>query len=102
MQGKWQVSGYACPRGLRYALDELDSPKRMVSTSLPVVGGEYQMVSVRPDRPIPKQMILPAMQSLHGIAVSAPVKRDQIIIENWLGMGVNLIATRTVAAVSRG
>ncbi len=92
----WTVSGYACKRGLHYALDELDAPKRMVSTSLPVVGGEYAMVSVRPDAPIPKDMVMTAMQSLQGVSLAAPVKRGQVVIENWLQMGVNLIATRTV------
>ncbi len=93
------VTGNRCPRGAEYAKQEVTDPRRVLPTSVKVIGGELPLVSVRTEKPIPKKLIFEAMKVIKSIQVEAPVKRGQIILENLLNTGVNLIATRTVKRI---
>ena len=42
-----QVAGNACPRGEQYAREEVSRPVRMVTSTVPVRGGEIPRVSVK-------------------------------------------------------
>ncbi len=90
------VTGNRCPRGEAYAKEEITDPKRVLPTSVKVIGGELPLTSVRTEKAIPKRLIFSAMKVIKSIQVNAPVKRGQIILENILDTGVNVIATRTV------
>ena len=43
-----------------------------------------------------KGRLFEAMEALAKITVTAPVKRGDVIVENFLGEGVNLVAGKTV------
>ena len=90
------VTGNRCPRGEAYAREEVTDPKRVLPTSVKVVGGELPLVSVRTDRPIPKRLIPRAMEVIRGLAVPAPVGLGQVLVRDLAGTGANLIATRAV------
>lgn len=90
------VTGNKCPKGAIYAKEEVTDPKRILPTSVKVIGGELPLVSVRTEKPIPKRLIFDAMKMIKSIHVNAPVKRGQVIIRNILNTKVNVIATRTV------
>lgn len=94
------VQGNRCPRGEAYAKEELTNPKRILTTSVKVVDGEYPLVSVRTDQPIPKQLIFDVMRLIRNLSVRAPVEIGQVLLEDILGTGARLIATRTVRACS--
>lgn len=42
-----KVTGNTCPRGVTYAINEVTSPKRMVTGSVHVENGTIPMVSVK-------------------------------------------------------
>jgi len=90
------VAGNRCPRGEAYAREEVIDPKRVLPTSVKVMGGELPLVSVRTDRPIPKRLIPRAMEVIRGLAVPAPVGLGQVLVQDLVGTGANLIATRAV------
>ncbi len=92
------VTGNRCPRGAAYAKEEVTEPKRILPTSIKVIGGELPLVSVRTEKAIPKKLIFEAMKVIRSSEVKAPVERGQILIKNILSTGVNVIATRTVKA----
>jgi len=46
------------------------------------------------------QQLKDAMNEIQGIRVSAPVKINDVISENFLGTGVNLVASRSIGVVS--
>ncbi|MFN3346645.1 MAG: DUF1667 domain-containing protein [Candidatus Bipolaricaulaceae bacterium] len=98
--GAIRVEGNRCPRGEAYAREEITDPKRVLSTSVKVVGGDYPLVSVRTDRPIPKRLIPEAMRQIRGLVVTAPVQIGQVLVANFLGTDANLIATRSVQKAS--
>jgi CxxC motif-containing protein len=94
-----ESAGNACKRGLEYAAHELSNPRRMVTTSVKVSGGSHPLVPVYTEAAIPKPRIFELLAELRGLEVAAPVERGQTILENALGTGVNVVASRNVAAI---
>ncbi|MGB9757544.1 MAG: DUF1667 domain-containing protein [Candidatus Bipolaricaulaceae bacterium] len=99
-EGVIRIEGHRCPRGEAYAREEVTDPKRVLATSVKVLGGDYPLVSVRTDRPIPKRLIPQAMAVIRKLAVDAPVSIGQEILSDLLGTGARLIATRSVRKAS--
>lgn len=91
--------GARCEKGKRYAEDEIINPLRILTTSIKVLNGELPLVSVRTTGRIPKSRLFEAVSKVKEISVSAPVYSGQIIAENFLETGFDLIATKTVKAV---
>lgn len=89
-----KVSGNECPKGEKYAHSEVENPMRVLTSAVLTDGLSLKVVPVRTDRAIPKSRILEAMDEVKKIRLSGPVKAGDIIKENFLGLGVNLIATR--------
>ena len=89
-----------CKLALDYVRSELFDPRRLLTTSVEVEGGDMPLVSVKTARPVPKHMLLKAAEAVAGIRVRAPVKIGDVIAHDLLGTGSDLVATRNVA--SRG
>ena len=94
--GQWTVTGNECKRGEKYAVQEAANPLRTLTTSLPVTGGDYEMVSVKTAAPIPKGKIPDALNALKDRTVSAPIEVGQCLFPDIAGTGVDIIATRQV------
>lgn len=90
------VSGNTCRRGEDYAKKEVLSPTRIVTSTIPVLGGSLARVSVKTKRDIPKGKIMDVMEEIHKAGAKAPVKIGTVLIENCGGTGVPVIATRQV------
>ena len=67
----------------------------MTSTVL-TKGLPIKTVSVKTDGPIPKTRIMDVMGEIKKIILDRPVRIGDIIADNILGLGVNLVATRSV------
>lgn len=91
-----KVRGTKCPKGEDYAVIEIENPVRILTTTVLAAGLSVKMVPVRTDRPIPKGDIFKAMDEIKKIRIDRPVSAGDIIVKNFLGLGVNLIATREV------
>ena len=96
-----KVSGNKCPKGLAYAEQEMVNPERILTSTVLAEGLSAKMVSVRTDGPIPKGVMLNAMEEIKRTIIRKPVKTDDVITENFLNLGVNLIATRTLGRPER-
>jgi CxxC motif-containing protein len=90
------VKGNFCPRGVQYAKNELTFPKRKVTSTIEVIGGNIKRVSVITDNEIPKELIFELMNEIKKVKVHAPLKINSVVIENALGLGVNVITTKEV------
>ncbi len=90
------VTGNFCPKGKTYVTQELTAPMRNIATSVLVEGGELPLVSVRLTKPIPKDRIFEAVQAIHSLRLTAPVQAGTVLIRDLLGLGSDVIATRTV------
>ncbi|MFC1548606.1 DUF1667 domain-containing protein [Candidatus Omnitrophota bacterium] len=91
-----KVSGQKCPKGEKYAVDEIENPVRILTSTVLAQGLSVKMVPVRTDGHIPKARMWDAMDEIRKIRVNKPLRVGDIIASNFLGLGVNLIATREV------
>lgn len=88
------VTGNTCKRGDAYARTEVIAPTRMLTTTVRVEGGKTShVVPVKSANPIPKGMMMECMEIINKASVKAPVKIGDIVIENILETGVNIVAT---------
>jgi CxxC motif-containing protein len=97
--GRLAVEGNACRRGLSYAQEEVLNPRRVLTTTVPVVGGKRPVVPVRSVAPIPKESIPQALSELRQLFVRAPVKVHQVIAQSVAGTGIAVVATWPVLAI---
>lgn len=91
------ISGNRCPRGEAYARQEAIDPMRVLPTSVKVIRGEFPLVSVKTDQPVPKRLIPQIMNYIRTLSVDAPVEIGQVMAEHLLGTSANLVATREVS-----
>lgn len=90
------LTGNQCPRGFEYVLQELTNPMRNIATSILVEGGELPLASVRLTKPIPKAKIFEVMAEIRRVCVEAPVTEGDIVIHDVLGLGTDVMVTKTV------
>ncbi|MBF4691819.1 DUF1667 domain-containing protein [Fusibacter ferrireducens] len=93
---KMKVFGNKCSRGEAYAKKELTAPTRMLTTTIKIKNAMLDRLPVKTEMPIPKEKIFPCMSILNKVIVEAPVKRGDVVVENILDTGVNIVATRTL------
>ena len=91
------VEGQGCERGAAYVRQELTDPRRTIASSVPVRGGELPLASVRLTAPIPKARIFDAMREIRKLALDAPVEAGTVLVPNLLGLGTDLVLTKSVA-----
>ncbi len=93
------VKGNSCPRGEKYAKDELTNPMRMLTSTVRIEGAALHLLPVVSKSTLPKGKILECAEALREIKAKAPVKVGDVIAPNILGLGVDIVASRDMAAV---
>lgn len=90
------VTGNTCKRGDIYARKEVTNPTRIVTSTVKVIGGSADMVSVKTKEDIPKGKIFDCVKALKGVEVTAPVHIGDVVIANVADTGVDIVATKNV------
>lgn len=90
------VFGNACPRGEKYAIQELTNPTRTVTSSIRVTNRPYTLVSVKTDQPIPKDKMFEVMEEINKLTVEAPTKIGDVVKKNILDLGADIIITKNI------
>ena len=99
--GKLEISGISCPRGIEYARQELTAPMRVL-TALMRLQNMEKPVSVKTDRPVPKALLFDCAAEIYRTHPAPPVRRGDILIRDLCGTGCNVVATRDdIAGESR-
>lgn len=88
---KITVNGNNCKRGENYAKEELISPKRTITSTVKVIGGNKILVPVKTSKPIDKDKIFTCMNVIHKTKVKAPINIGDIIIKD-ITDGTDLIS----------
>jgi CxxC motif-containing protein len=94
------VAGNSCNRGDVYARKELTNPTRMLTSTVKISGAIYDRLPVITSSDIPKGMMFEVMKALANVEVVAPVKANDIIVENVCDLGINIIASRSMERVN--
>lgn len=90
------VEGNTCKRGEIYGINEITNPVRIITSTVKVSDGELPVLPVKTKEPVPKDMNFRIMEALKEIRVEAPIKVGDIIVENILDTGINIISTRNI------
>lgn len=88
-----------CKRGHEYAEREMTDPRRMVATTVRVRNGTHPLLPVYTAAPFPKGQIQNLMETLRRVEISAPIRMGTVILENALGSGIDILASRDMQAV---
>ena len=93
------VTGNTCAIGDKYARNEVTHPERTVTSTAVILGGDKPRVSVKTKSNIPKDKIADCMKEIDAACVNAPIHIGDVVVNNVAGTGVDVVATREVAAV---
>ena len=91
-----EVTGNSCPRGKIYAINELTNPTRTITSSIRVNNRPYILVSVKTDKPVPKDKMFDVMKEIDKLEVQAPTRIGQIVLPNILGTDANIVITKDI------
>jgi len=89
-----KVTDAQCPKGEKYAVSEIEDPRRILTATVLTKGFPLKLLPARTDQPIPKARMQDAMKEIRKIKLTKCVKTGDVIVKNILRLGVNLIATR--------
>jgi CxxC motif-containing protein len=89
-----RVENIECPRGEEYMLEEVRNPVRDLFAVVRIENTGVPVLPVRSSKPVPKEMLAKCIAELARIRVRAPVKLGEVITKNFLGLDVDIVATR--------
>lgn len=90
------VTGNSCPRGDKFAHQELTCPMRVLTTTVAVSGGDEALLPVRTADAIPLELHAQAMALIRGLVVNAPIRMGGVILPNLLGTNINLVSSMDI------
>ena len=90
------VTGNSCPRGDKFAHQELTCPMRVLTTTVAVSGGDEALLPVRTAEAIPLKLHAQAMALIRGLVVNAPIHMGDVILPNLLNTNINLVASMDI------
>lgn len=96
--GKIRVSGNRCSRGVTFAESELTNPMRTIATTVRTNDERVRVLPVRVSGPIPRGKIFDVIKAINEITLASPVGRGDTVIENVLGLGVDVISESDILA----
>ena len=90
------VAGNSCPRGDKFAHQELTCPMRVLTTTVAVSGGDEALLPVRTAEAIPLELHAQAMDLIRDLVVKAPIRMSDVVLPNLLDTGTDLIASMDI------
>lgn len=90
------VIGNSCPRGNKFAHQELTCPMRVLTTTVAVSGGDEALLPVRTAEAIPLALHAQAMNLIRGLVVNAPIRMGDVVLEDLLGTNIDLVASMNI------
>ncbi|MDR3171539.1 MAG: DUF1667 domain-containing protein [Treponema sp.] len=103
------ITGNHCHRGAVYAQEEIHAPKRVVTATCgirfqePDEGSGRNRSSWAPQRvpvktviPCPKEKVAELLVDIYNLRLTLPVRGGDMVIPNWQGTGIDVIAVRSV------
>ena len=90
------VTGNQCKKGVKHAEKEVTFPGRVLTTTMKTDIPGIPLVPVRSSKEVPKDRLIDCMGEISMQGVRGSVKLGKPIIKDILGLGVDIVACRTV------
>ena len=87
------VTGNKCPKGEAYAHQEFECPMRVLTSTVKTNSNKQPRLPVKLSKEIPLSNISEYINEIKKVCCTKPVKPGDILAENILNKGINLIAT---------
>ena len=87
------VEGNRCKKGIEYALQEITNPVRSITTTVRTAFRDFPLLSVKTDAEVPLADIFAFMREINLVEVRERLVPGNVVKENLLGSGINLVAT---------
>ena len=94
--GTVAVTGNKCPRGKRYAEQEMTDPRRTVTATAATDSAEFPRIPVKTAAPVPKKAIPAVLTAIEALDVKLPVRIGTTLLADAGGTGIAVVATRTM------
>ena len=91
-----EMEGYSCKEGLSYAEQEITRPMRILTSTVRIDGAVNRVLPVITESESPLDIWREAMREIKKLRVTAPVEINDVIVSDFMGTGVNLIASRSM------
>lgn len=91
-----RIEGNICKMGVEYVENEIKDPRRIVTTTVKVKNGNFPLVPVWTNQPIPKDKIFILMKELRKVELKAPVDQNMVVLKNVFGTGIDVVTSGRV------
>lgn len=93
------ITGNRCPQGEKYALKEIREPSRVLFSRVLLDKGPMSRLHVKTDKIVPSYFKDSFIKIIEKTRVEAPVAKGDILIENILNTGINVVSARRVNVI---
>jgi CxxC motif-containing protein len=87
------VSGNNCPRGVKYAQQELTDPRRIVTAVVFAAGDKRICIPVKSSAPVPMKLIPELLKELYSLRIPLPVGIGEVILKDFRSTGIDVVAS---------
>lgn len=92
------VTGNACEKGTEVGIENINSNKDILVTLVRVKGSPlYNVLPVKTNKPVDKNLFIEISKALSRVYVSVPIKMGDIICQNILNTGVDIVAGKNIS-----
>lgn len=91
--GSLEVAGNLCPKGVKFATDELEHPVRTFTGTAPTVFEDFPVAPVKINREVPAEQIPSVARYVNTLTLTKRYAPGELIEKNVLGLGADLVAT---------
>lgn len=95
-ENDYAVTGNSCPRGAEYGKNELKNPKRVITSTVKTNSDEHPRCPVKTAGAVAKGKMFDVMALLDDITLTTPIKVGDVVIENVLNTGINIVACKNI------
>jgi len=92
-KGQILVSGNNCKLGIKYAIAEMTSPVRTLTSTVKTSFLNFPCLPVRTNGEIPLKKVFDCMKIINKITVKKKCIVGEVIIPNILGLGIDIVST---------
>lgn len=100
VDGEYKVEGNTCKRGAKYGVEEVTNPRRVITTTVKLNGGYLNLLPVKTNDSVPKELMFDIMKLLDRVEVNTPVSVGDVIIKNVLGTGVDVVSAKSMESLN--
>ena len=87
-------------RGAKYGVEEVTNPRRVITTTVKLSGSYLNLLPVKTNDSVPKELMFDIMKVLDKVCVGAPVNVGDVIVKDILGTGVDIVSSKSMESMN--